>query len=461
VQRERWFRTVPSVVAAVGVLALSGCATVVIGRPSAGETAGPRASGDVTVVGAEEGTVDDLAAAALADLEDYWTETLPEVFGQEFVPLAGGYFSVDPDAADPADYPDGVGCGAQPVEVENNAFYCLSSDAPNSDAITYDRAFLAELAEGYGEFIPALVMAHEFGHAIQARVGSPGPSIATETQADCLAGSWTREVAEGDAERSRIRERQLDELLSGYLLLRDPVGTSTAAESAHGSYFDRVSAFQEGFDSGAEACRDNFGPNRPFTQSAFSQDEDLLNKGNLPYGQIRPLVERSLPDFWELVFTEVFRERFDRPTIEAFRGTAPDCAEDDRDLVYCPDEELVGFDETDLALPAYELGDFAVATAMSIPYAEAARDQLGLSATNPEALQSAVCLTGAFGAQVFAGTLPGISASPGDLDEGIQFLLAYGDDPDVLGAAELTGFQLVDLFRNGFFQGPRACGLGA
>ena len=197
-------RAVPAVLAAVGVLAPSGCATVVVGRPSAGEPARQtrRRGHDRRRRG---GTVDDLAADALADLEAYWTETLPEVFGEEFVPAAGGYFSVDPDDVDPAEYPDGVGCGAQPLAAENNAFYCVASGAPNSDAITYDRAFLGELADGYGEFIPALVMAHEFGHAIQARVGAPGPSIATETQADCLAGTWTRWVAEGSADRTRIR----------------------------------------------------------------------------------------------------------------------------------------------------------------------------------------------------------------------------------------------------------------
>jgi predicted metalloprotease len=446
---------------AVAVLASSGCATVVVGRPSAEEPTRQRA-GDVTIVGAEEGTVDDLAADALADLETYWTQTSPEVFGKEFVPLAGGYFSVDPDDVDPAEFPDGVGCGGRPADAESNAFYCVASDAPNSDAITYDRTFLDELAEGYGEFIPALVMAHEFGHAIQARVGSPGPSIATETQADCLAGTWTRWVAEGSADRTRIRERELDELLSGYLLLRDPVGTSTAAESAHGSYFDRVSAFQEGFDSGAEACRDNFGPDRIFTQGRFTSDRDFLNRGNSPYGELIRLVRLSLPEFWNRAFSQVFRETFTEPELVAFDGTAPDCAADGGDLVYCPDEDLVGFDEQDLTgVVIDEIGDFAVATALSIPYALAARDQLGLSIDDEDAVRSAICLTGWYAAQVYNRTVTSVLISPGDLDESVQFLLEYGDDPDVLGTADLTGFQLVDLFRGGFVEGVGACDAGA
>jgi predicted metalloprotease len=441
--------------ALVAVLGLSGCVSFV----DAGSAPTRSTRGEVEVVGAVDGSVDDQARAAFADLEDYWAQTLPDVFGEEFVPLSGGYFSVDPDDVDRDEYPDGVGCGAQPLEAASNAFYCLAQGAPNSDAITYDRSFLAELADGYGAFIPALVMAHEFGHAVQARVGSPGPSIATETQADCLAGSWTRWVAEGEAERSRIRPAELDQLLSGYLLLRDPVGTSTAAQSAHGSYFDRVSAFQEGFDSGAEACRDNFGPDRVFTQGEFTTDRDFEQQGNSPYGELIRLVRRSLPEFWQRAFTEVLGEAFTEPDLEAFDGTAPDCAADDRDLVFCPDEDLVGFDE-ELTGEVYDIGDFAVATAIAIPYALAARDQLGLSIDDEDAVRSAVCLTGWYAAQVYNRTITTVLISPGDLDESVQFLLDYGDDPQVLGGADLTGFQLVDLFRGGFVEGARACDVG-
>jgi predicted metalloprotease len=453
-------RRVLSAVLALATLCLTGCATVVIGRPEARQSP-PRSGGEAPVVGATGDAVDALAADALADLEDYWSEAFPDVFGAGFVPLQGGYFSVDPGDVDPAQYPQGVGCGTDPREVENNAFYCQSSDAPNSDSITYDRAFLAELADQFGRFIPALVMAHEFGHAVQARVGLPGSSIATETQADCLAGSWTRWVAEGEAARSRLREPELDELLRGYFQLRDPVGTSSAADAAHGSYFDRASAFQEGFDDGPTACRDNFGPERVFTQGPFTSDADFRNQGNAPYDDLIGYVEKALPAFWERAFTEVFDESFDPPALEAFDGTAPDCAPDDRDLVYCAENDLVGYDQEDHTLDAYRIGDYAVATGISIPYALAARDQLGLDPADPDALRSAVCLTGWFSAAVYNRQLPEVQASPGDLDESVLFLLEYGVEPEVLGAADLSGFQLVDLFRAGFVEGVGACDVGA
>jgi predicted metalloprotease len=454
-------RAVATLPALAAVALLTGCVSFAVTRAGPPDTARATGTGtSVTIVGAVDGTVDDLTRNALADLEDYWAQALPDVYGQRFVPPQGGYFSVDPGNADPGRYPGGVGCGAQPVEVEGNAFYCEAPGTPHSDSITYDRAFLAELANGYGSFIPALVMAHEFGHAVQARVGAPRTSIAVETQADCMAGTWTRWVADGKARHTDIRAAQLDELLRGYLLLRDPVGRSTAAGSAHGSYFDRVSAFQEGFDSGANACRDDFGPGRTFTQGEFTSDMDFRNQGNAAFEELPALLDKSFTEFWDRAFSEVFRKPFERPVVEAFRRTAPACAPADRDLVYCPDRRLVGYDETDLARPVYRLGDFAVITAVSIPYALAARDELGLPVEGRAALRSAVCLTGWYSAQVYNHTVTSVVISPGDLDESVQFLLTYGHDPNVLGTADLTGFQLVDLFRGGFVKGVGACDVG-
>ncbi|SNS04924.1 Predicted metalloprotease [Geodermatophilus pulveris] len=451
-------------VATAALLVLSGCSSVVIGLPSAAQPpASDLPAAELTVVGATDGPVDTLARNALADLETFWAQQSPEVFGRDFEPLAGGYFSVDPGDVDPVDHPQGIGCGSDPREVEGNAFYCQAPDAPNSDSISYDRAFLGELAEQHGRFIPALVMAHEFGHAVQGRVGYPDYSISVETQADCFAGAWTAWVADGQGRHSQIRAPELDEVLAGYLLLRDPVGTSITTEAAHGSYFDRISAFQEGFDAGNTACRDNFTAQRPYTQSAFRSANDAASGGNAPFQAAQGFAADGLAEFWTLTFDQVFGETFTAPGVQPFAGTAPDCATDDLDLVFCPDEGLVGYDVEDLAGPAYEqLGnaDYAVITAVSLPYALAAREQLGLSSDGGEAVRSAVCLTGWFSAVFFDNELRTAEISPGDIDEAAQFLLAYGTDPSVVPDVQLSGFQLVDLFRNGFFEGAAACDVG-
>jgi predicted metalloprotease len=454
-------RPVRAAEAALVCVLLAGCAVVVAGRPGGPRSTAPDVgAGEVTVVGAVDDPVDQETRNALADLQAYWTQQFPDVFGTSFMPLQGGYFSVDPDAIDPAVYPQGIGCGQEPAAVEGNAFYCADPGTPNSDSISYDRAFLGELADQFGRFLPDLVVAHEFGHAVQARVGSPGASVVTETQADCFAGAWTAWVADGKAEHVTLRTAQLDDLLRGYLLLRDPVGTSSAASSAHGSGFDRVSAFQEGFDDGPTACRDDFGPDRAFTQSQFQTDEDFANRGNAAFSELQDLMERGLTGFWTSALPAVFDEQFPDVTLEPFTRT-PGCADADLFLVYCADDELIGYDEPDLARPAYELGDYAVVTAVSIPYGLAARHALGLPDDSGAAYESAVCLSGWFGATVTAGPVSGVEISPGDLDESVQFLLQYGSDERVLPGVDRSGFELVDLFRQGFLQGPAACRVGA
>jgi predicted metalloprotease len=455
---SRMRRPVALALLAASVVLLSGCVRIIEGLPTSLQPpVSPVPEGAVEVVGATDNPIDQLTRNALADLETFWSQTFPEAYGEQFQPLSGGYFSVDPNDVDPSVYPDGVSCGASPLDVENNAFYCQAAGEANSDSISYDRAFLEELATQFGRFIPDLVMAHEFGHAVQGRVGFPGASINAETQADCFAGAWTAWVADGQARHTTIREPELDELLRGYVQLRDPVGTSLEEESAHGSYFDRVSAFQEGFTDGVVACRDNFGPGRVFTQRGFT-DADFATEGNVAYEDALEIVDLSLPAFWAGVFDQL-GETFEEPAVEAFDGTAPGCAPEDRELVYCAEDDLVAFDDGVLRNDVDPIGDFAVATAVSIPYALAGRDQLGLSVDGADALRSAVCLTGSYGFEFVEGGFGDYSISAGDLDESVIFLLQYGTDPAVLPDVDLTGFELVDVFRTGFFRGAGACGL--
>jgi hypothetical protein len=58
---------------------------------------------------------------------------------------------------------------------------------------------------------------------------------------------------------------------------------------------------------------------------------------------------------------------------------------------------------------------------------------------------------------VLTGQSTVLSISPGDADESVSFLLEYSDDPRVLADSGMTGFQLVDVFRSGVFEGLSAC----
>jgi len=70
---------------------------------------------------------------------------------------------------------------------------------------------------------------------------------------------------------------------------RDPVGTTQTAQGAHGDAFDRVSAFQDGFDKGAKLCADMSVDNREFTARAF-QDPQRRGQGR----QLEPGRDRHL-----------------------------------------------------------------------------------------------------------------------------------------------------------------------
>jgi predicted metalloprotease len=413
-------------------------------------------------VGAQDGNpVDQGMRNALTDLYTFWGQAYPEFFGGQFQPLQGGVFSVDPDNVDPSVFPDGVGCGEKAADVENNAFYCFAPREPHSDSISYDRTFLADLANTSGHALVPVVMAHEFGHAIQARFGFSGASINQETQADCLAGAWTRWVVDGNAQHVAIRKPDLDDVIRGYLQVSDPVGSDPDDNQAHGSYFDRVSAIAEGYQGGVAACRDDFGADRLFTAQPFDTPTERQSRGNAPYEDTIGYTEQTLPAFWQMVFPAAFGKDFETPTLTSFDGAAPNCLHEARDLGYCDSDRTVYYDETDLVRPAYdELGDFAVPTAISLPYALAARSQLGLSTDDGAATRSAVCLTGWYEAQIFNGKFPRIQISPGDIDEAVEFLLRYGVEDSVFPDTDATGFELLQQYRAGFLTGGSQCDIG-
>ena len=460
------FRAAPL---ALAVALLSGCSGATVPGIASPDPGGPVdvPAEDFPITGVSDRPIDQFARNALTDLNTFWADAYPEWFGEEYTPLEGGYFSVDSEDLDASAYPDdGIGCAGSPTppdSVADNAFY-----DPVCDLIAYDRALLDELSTDYGRFLVPVVMAHEFAHAMQNRFGfaASGRSIQDETQADCLAGAWTAWVAAGEAEHVSIRTPELDDVLRGFVLLRDDVGTDPEDGAAHGSLFDRVSAFYEGFDGGVQPCRDGFGEDRLFTQATFDPTEEA-SEGNAPYSSIVDWTGETLPLFWEAVFRLAFATDFDPPALAAFDRTAPDCGRlgaEDRDLGFCAPDGTVYYDETELTRPAHEeLGDYAVATALSLPYALAAREQADLSTDDGAATRSAVCLTGWYTAQwyggAFADTLA-VALSPGDVDEAVQFLLTYGVADQVFPDVSATGFELVGAFRLGFLEGGGACDIG-
>ena len=105
---------------------------------------------------------------------------------------------------------------------------------------------LPDLQKKFGDFVIPVVLAHEWGHAMQQRSGffsANQLTVSSELQADCFAGGWSKHAQKRGAFRGT--SAQLDSALAGILDLRDQPGSSATDQSAHGSGFDRVSAFLE------------------------------------------------------------------------------------------------------------------------------------------------------------------------------------------------------------------------
>ena len=130
---------------------------------------------------------DRFLLATTTDLAAWWAEQYPEVYGERFVPLEGSIYAAYPRRRDAL-----PGCGAQRTTYEEVhefvAFYC-----GDGDFIIYDdgpNSLLTQLAAEFGPATIGIVLAHEYGHAIQQRNGVLNKRLATivtEQQADCFS----------------------------------------------------------------------------------------------------------------------------------------------------------------------------------------------------------------------------------------------------------------------------------
>lgn len=430
---------------------------------------------------------DAIIEAALVEVEAFWAETFPEVYGGDFTPVQGGFFAYGPDR-------EPVPCGSPPPryeEVAGNAFYC-----PGVDLIAWDTDNLTnQLLDTFGPFSLVLVMAHEYGHAIQVRadVDLRLPTIATEQQADCFAGAFTGQLADGGSDVLSVSEDDLDAAVAGFLTLRDQVGTPADDPAAHGSAFDRVGAFQDGFDQGAARCaeyeRIYASGDSTVIDIPFQSQEDFDTGGNAPFdptveSNIFDLALTSLELYWSQSLPAQFGEDFIslspgrvQPYVPSQQDTIPACEGEDIDAeravelgaFVCEgapddlDDDFIAWDQENLmpALYAEPLGDFAVASVIARLYAQAVQLQLGTGGDDPAASLQADCFTGAWAAALaFPDRVPepvGVQISPGDLDEAIGAFLTL----DTGEEDQATAFERVGAFRSGFFNDLAACASGA
>jgi predicted metalloprotease len=352
---------------------------------------------------------DDAVAGVLADVNAFWTLTMPSAFHRPFVPLTGGYVSIDSTA------PTGSAwCVSSPDQIAGNAYYC-----PSGDAIVYDSAGLVPVLLGhYGVAGLTASFAHEFGHAIQARIGPTTaersahptlyPSILIEAQGDCFAGSFLAWAVGGHTTNVRLPASSLVRAVAPRLDFRDPVSVPVGDPTAHGLSLDRLTAILRGYRGGATACH------------ALTRAEMSPTLG-------RPgLVSKRSPDRYASTSATLAAAR---TSIAAFASTLPVAGTSGLAATRPAQVDLTA---------AAPYGQFADAATLALATGRA------LTGT-PE---GAACFTGAWTASVFGHVPPGgLGSWAGDADEAL----------DMLRARPAATFDELAGYADGFASGWSAC----
>jgi predicted metalloprotease len=406
-------------------------------------------------------SADSVMVAAAIDVGAFWAKTYPELYGSPLPELTGGLWSYSPDTPQ-ADLPP-CGGAVSYNDIAQNAFYC-----PADDLIAWDRdGLVGPFIDKFGAFTAALVMAHEYGHAIQTRSGdSAMDSVYTELQADCFAGAWVAYVADGNSDVFEADLSEIDAALGGLITIRDVPGSSPDDPSAHGSGFDRVSAFSDGLFDGATRCADYRDVKPVITQQVFTA-EDEVTGGNLSPDELLPLLYTDLEDFFTQEFTKLGKTWVPVNEPQFFDPDTDDvtCGGDSVDesvlkygAFYCVPDNLPLLDGAYLLPDAVDIGDFAVAVQIARQWAYAAQVQLGNTDDNKGTSLHADCLTGLYAGDVFfqlRGDAAQLQLSAGDLDEAIISFLAFGKNTDE--SVSGTPFERTDAFRTGFLNEFSSC----
>ena len=473
--RPRYLPTI-AIAGCVAILAAA-CATTVQGKPVsifddpfrvAGlvATEGPSGlrpdakppSRDVT--GTDGSDVDILAASAISDIEDYWSDAYPQAFDEDFRPVdeliswdSNGY---DGDFCD--DYTYGL----------INAGFCYMDDT-----IGWDRGvLLPSLRKANGDMGVTMVLAHEYGHSIQRQAGlakKGTPTLVAEQQADCLAGSYMRWVAEDNSSRFTLSTGDgLNNVLASVVAFRDPVlneGDELVGMDEHGSAFERVSAFQFGFTDGPTAC------------AAIDLREIGQRRGDLPVllsedqtGEL-PVTEESVKQIADAM--NILFEPADPPALTFDPDAMSGCADarPSPPVSFCPATNTIAVDmpalaalgtQSDDSAGGLATGDNSAYSVLMSRYMQAIQHERGLELDSAVAGLRTACLTGVATTKMSREvTTPDgntIMLTAGDVDEAVSGILTNGlVASDVNGESVPSGFSRIDAFRLGVLGDADRC----
>ncbi len=417
--------------------------------PSGIRADAPVPQGDVE--NSDGGDADRLATLAVNDVTEFWNQSYADAFDGSFTAVGDlvSYDSEDPSSPEI--------CGSE-THGEPNALYC-----PPDDLIAWDRGVLVPIGQHFfGDASIAALLAHEYGHAVQHMahlVDDDTPTIVSEQQADCLAGTYVRWVAEGKSPRFQVSTGDgLNHVLAGVLTLRDPTYLASDApflDEGHGTALDRVSAFQMGFTSGASEC------------GRIDMDEITERRGDLPL----TLPEESAgdPTTGDVAVTEdvvsslvnVLGEVFTPKDAPALSFGEPQCsdAQPSPSASYCPDSNTIFVDMAalqEMSTPAdredYTLlqGDDTALSVVTSRYALALQHERGEPLDSAVAALRTACLTGIAQSAMSENRDLALVLTAGDLDEAVAGLLTNGlVASNVNGETVPAGFTRIVAFRSG------------
>jgi hypothetical protein len=99
------------------------------------------------MVGHVSDPVNEIVAAAIDDLQPYWSEQFPAVYGSDYSPVGGGVYAVVPSSGD---LPP---CVSSADDIAGNAFYC-----PSADVVAWDgEALRPALRQRFDDFVAPVV----------------------------------------------------------------------------------------------------------------------------------------------------------------------------------------------------------------------------------------------------------------------------------------------------------------
>lgn len=472
------------VVCVLVALLLSGCTVTVTGQNVPPPVA-PNST--LSVVGDSGSSFDQTVKNSLDDVMAFWRTVYPSVSdGKPLSPLKGKLYSVD--GAHPSAAAKQNQCINKVADaIVDNAFYCELDDS-----IAWDRDaqhLVPALGAKYGPLLVAMVFAHEFGHAIQERLGLFGqnvPQIVHESQADCAAGAFAATVMQNRAPHIRATPADLDRALIGYLNVRDDT-PADQKQVSHGDGFDRIGAVADGFQHGVTECYKPDWANRTFTERPFTSSRDEQSQGNEPFEKvIDPSPSKSdgsgggglQPDlnrFWTKAAQSINKKW---TNVKIAQADHPKCGDTSSEFGYCPDDNTVYFN-VDFARQAYDSmsvlsvnpqnadvtveqnqpGDFALGTLFSYGWGLAVRHELfNRSLDDSGALLAASCYTGAYAKDINVDD-PNrkFTLSPPDMDEATNAVLSLVGLDQAYGSRGTTGLDRVLSFVQGYNGGLHAC----